>query len=84
MSRSQWIYGKGQIWVATDTSAKYRRLAGNIEGNTDYRTDPYSNYNAEGKPRELWRTESGCHSPLFVPDQDFENFGNVFPAPIEL
>ena len=84
VSRSMWIYGRGQIWVSTDTSAKYRRLGGNIQGNTDYRTDPYSNYTADGRPRDLWRTESGCHSPLFTPDQDFSNFGNVYPAPIEL
>jgi len=83
VSRSMWIYGHGQIWVSTDTSAKYRRLGGNIEGNTDYRTDPYSNYTSDGRPRDLWRTESGCHSPLFAPDQDFSNFGNVYPAPIE-
>jgi prepilin-type N-terminal cleavage/methylation domain-containing protein len=84
LSRSMWLYGRGQIWVGTDTSAKYRRFAGNIQGNTDYRTDPYSNYTADGRPQDLWRTENGCHSPLFAPDQDFQNFGNVYPAPIVL
>jgi prepilin-type N-terminal cleavage/methylation domain-containing protein len=83
VSRSMWVYGRGQIWVNTDTSAKYRRLGGNIQGNTDYRTDPYSNYTSDGRPRDLWRTESGCHSPLFAPDSDFSDFGAVFPAPIE-
>lgn len=84
VSRSMWVYGKGQIWVSTDTSAKYRRLGGNILGNTDFRTDPYSNYTSDGRPQDLWRTESGCHSPLFAPDQEFSDFGNVFPAPIQI
>ena len=84
VSRPMWNYGRGQIWVATDTSAKYRRLGGNIQGNTDYRTDPFSDYTPDGRPRAIWRTESGCHSPLFMPDQDFSNFGHVHPSPIEL
>lgn len=84
LSRTMWVYGRGQIWVNSDTSAKFRRLGGNILGNTDYRIDPYSNYQSDGRPQDLWRTESGCHSPLFAPDQDFQNFGNVYPAPIVL
>ena len=83
VSRTMWNYGRGQIWVNSDTSAKYRRLGGNVQGMTDFRTDPYSNYTSDGRPRATWRTANGCHNPLFAPDFDFTNFDGVYPAPIE-
>lgn len=82
VSRSMWIYNHGQIWVSSDTSAKYRRLAGNVQGMTDYRTDPFSDYSSDGRPRAIWRTANGCHNPLFAPDADYSNFEGVYPDPI--
>ncbi|RYG36434.1 prepilin-type N-terminal cleavage/methylation domain-containing protein [bacterium] len=82
-SRSMWIYGHGQIWVNSDSSAKYRRLGANIQGMTDYRMDPFSDYSGDGRPNAQWRTESGCHSPLCRPDSDFNDFDKVYPDPIE-
>ncbi|RYG44551.1 prepilin-type N-terminal cleavage/methylation domain-containing protein [bacterium] len=81
-SRSMWIYGHGQIWVNSDSSAKYRRLGANIQGMTDYRTDPFSDYSSDGRPNAQWRTESGCHPPLYRPDSDFNDFEGVYPEPI--
>lgn len=84
VSRSMWLYGHGQIWVSTDTSAKYRRLGANVKGMTDYSMDPFSNYTADGRPQDQWRTANGCHSPLFAPDQDFNSFDGVYPEGISL
>jgi len=82
VSRTMWAYGHGQIWVATDTSAKYRRMGANIKGLTDYRTDPYADYTADGRPGAQWRTGDGCHPPLFMPDNDFSDFDGVYPETI--
>jgi prepilin-type N-terminal cleavage/methylation domain-containing protein len=84
LSRSMWTYGRGQIWVATDTSAKYRRLGANVQGNTDYRTDPFSGYTKDGRPTQVWKTENACHNLLFIPDSDFSDFGNPSLVDIEL
>ncbi|MGV3614029.1 MAG: prepilin-type N-terminal cleavage/methylation domain-containing protein [Fimbriimonas sp.] len=83
-SRPMWTYGRGQIWVSTDTSAKYRRLGANIQGNTDYRTDPFSGYSADGRPTSVWKDESACHNLLFRPDFDFSDFGNPSLVEMEL
>lgn len=84
LSRSMWVYGRGQIWVNTDSSTKYRRLAGNVRGSTDFRNDPYSEYTLDGRPGAIWRTANGCHNPLFAPDNDFSNFDGVYPETIVL
>ncbi len=84
VSRTMWVYGHGQIWVASDTSARYRRMGANIKGLTDYRTDPFADYTADGRPGAQWRTAGGCHAPLFVPDSDFGAFDGVYPETISL
>ncbi|RYG28559.1 prepilin-type N-terminal cleavage/methylation domain-containing protein [bacterium] len=84
VSRSMWVYSRGQIWVNADTSARYRRLGANVKGLTDYRSDPYADYTTDGRPGSLWRTASGCHSPLFIPDSDFSDWTDVHPTPISL
>jgi hypothetical protein len=84
LTRSMWTYNRGQIWVASDTSAKYRRLGANVGGNTDYRTDPFSGYSADGRPTQVWKDESACHNLLFIPDFDFANFGNPSLVNLEL
>jgi len=83
VSRSMWMYGHGQIWVNTDTSARYRRMGANVRGLTDYRTDPFADYTTDGRPGSQWRTADGCHPPLFTPDSDFTDFTGVAPSPIE-
>ncbi|CAN5688674.1 hypothetical protein BH11ARM2_BH11ARM2_10000 [soil metagenome] len=72
---SMWVYGNGQNVVFSDSSAKFRKLGGNINGKTDYRTDFYSAYDAQGKPTGQWQDTNFCHALLFQPDFDFQNFG---------
>lgn len=75
---TMWVFGKGAIFVAADSSAKFRRLgasAGLTTPSGDPATDPYSVYLADGTPEEMWRCYLGsapvrysCH---FRPDYDF-------------
>lgn len=72
---SMWVYGKGQNWTNADSSAKYHRMGMNINGRSDFRTDPLSRYNSSGIPFGQWYDEQYCHTPLFKPDFDFSDFG---------
>lgn len=76
---SQWIYGQSQTWVMADTSAKARRMAANINptatARTDFRTDPYTNYLANGVDNSTaWYDDGYCHALLFRPDFDFQTW----------
>ena len=67
---SMWIYSRGQNWGLADTHAKFRRLgATQSPGNTDWRTDPETGYDATGRAGFYWW--DGCHAWLFRPDYDF-------------
>jgi len=67
---SNWLYSRGQNWGLADTHAKFRRLgATQSPGNTDYRTDPETGYDATGHAGFYW--SDGCHAWLFRPDYDF-------------
>ncbi|MFZ4507885.1 MAG: hypothetical protein ACOYON_09345 [Fimbriimonas sp.] len=59
-----------------DGSAKFRNVGGNINGMTDFRKDPYSQYDANGKPHSGWFDSNYCHALLFSPDFDFGDFGS--------
>jgi len=72
---SQWLYNNSQTWVYVDGSAKTRKLGMNVAGRTDYRTDPWSAYDATGIPHGGWFDEFDCHALLFTPD-----FDGTFPA----
>jgi len=72
---SQWLYGQTQTWVMADTSAKARKVGMNIGGKTDYRTDPYTNYRANGVDNQTaWYDDGYCHTIIFRPDFDFVNW----------
>jgi prepilin-type N-terminal cleavage/methylation domain-containing protein len=68
-------YGSGQVWVFADGHAKYQKLGMNINGKTDYRSDPWSEYRSDGTIRAEWTDTNFCAPPLFKPDFDFQNFG---------
>jgi prepilin-type N-terminal cleavage/methylation domain-containing protein len=68
----QQLYGNTQTWVFSDSSAKVRRVAMRLQGATDFRQDPYTNYTANGVDNGLaWYDEGYCHALLFRPDFDF-------------
>jgi hypothetical protein len=61
-----WIHHQGAIFVTADGSARWRRLGGVVNGQTDSNTDPYARYDANGFPSSyFW---DGCHAWLFRPD----------------
>jgi len=78
---SQWVYGKSQIWVYADTSAKAKPIGMNIGGKTDFKTDPYTEYQANAVDSETgWFDQYYCHALLFRPDFDFQTWPT---APVE-
>ena len=65
-----WIHSNGVNFVFADGSAKWRKLGSVTNGRTDFRVDPYTNYNASGVPSNVWT--NGCHPWLFRPDYNFQ------------
>ncbi|MDW8052597.1 MAG: DUF1559 domain-containing protein [Armatimonadota bacterium] len=64
-----WLHNQGAVFVAADGSAKWRRLGAQLApANTDWRVDPYTQYNAQGFPAQYWY--DGCNPWLFRPDYD--------------
>ncbi len=85
-SRSRWVHGQGIVSAMADTSAKFMRTGGNVrpQGSTatvltDFRTDFYFNYDAQGQPNGQWQDQFFCHALMFQPDFDFQNYG--IPTP---
>ncbi len=68
-------FGRGQVWAFADGHAKLQKVGMNVDGRTDYRTDPWSQYHPDGSIRSEWQDTDFCHSLLFMPDFDFQNFG---------
>jgi prepilin-type N-terminal cleavage/methylation domain-containing protein/prepilin-type processing-associated H-X9-DG protein len=66
LSGTLWIHNQGAIFVFADGSAKWRRLGGTTNGNTDVNTDPYTAYDSTGVPLKYW--SDYCHAWLFRPD----------------
>jgi prepilin-type N-terminal cleavage/methylation domain-containing protein len=65
-----WHYSRGQNWALADTHAKFRRVGATPgPADTDYRRDPFTNYNNQGASYTYWW--NGCHPWLFRPDYDF-------------
>lgn len=82
--QTMWVHHRGAVFVFTDSSAKFRRLAANPglatpSGNGN--DDPFSVYDAQAVPVEGWR----CFAPsapvrylcFFRPDNNFG--GNINP-----
>jgi len=62
-----WVHTGGMNFALADGHSKWRRLGGTISpGDTDYRVDPFTGYNANGTPLYAWW--DGCHLWLFRPD----------------
>lgn len=67
---SYWCFSKGQNWSFVDGHAKFRRVGATLTpADTDWRVDPWTGYNAQGKAGFYWW--DGCHAWLFRPDYDF-------------
>ena len=71
---SMWMWSKGGNFSMTDSSTKFRRLGAAISpANTDYLTDPYTGYNANGNPGFFWCNSGPCYPYLFRPDYEPPN-----------
>jgi hypothetical protein len=69
---AMWIHQQGAVFVLADGSAKWRRLGAQLApAHTDWRTDPYTQYDAQGRPAVYWY--DGCNPWLFRPDYDPNN-----------
>jgi prepilin-type N-terminal cleavage/methylation domain-containing protein len=69
---AMWIHQQGAVFVLADGSAKWRRLGAQLApAHTDWRTDPYTQYDAQGRPTQYWY--DGCNPWLFRPDYDPNN-----------
>jgi prepilin-type N-terminal cleavage/methylation domain-containing protein len=67
---SYWFFKKGQNWAFNDSHAKFRKVGATLAPNaSDWRTDPWTNYDATGRAGYYWW--DGCHAWLFRPDYDF-------------
>jgi len=67
---SYWCYSQGENWALTDTHAKFRKMGATLKpANTDYKTDPMTQYNTVGDAGYYW--SDGCHPWLFRPDYQF-------------
>jgi hypothetical protein len=75
---SFWVFKRGVNVSFADSSAKFRRMAGNINGLTDYKTDWMINYNAQAQPNGEWQDTYFCHTLLFQPDFDFHTWGTPY------
>jgi len=71
-----YVYAHGVNFSFADSSAKFRILGATFNAKTDYRSDPFAYYNAAGYPNASWTDGQDCHSLLFMPDFDFQNFGS--------
>lgn len=68
---SMWAYSKGIHMTFADSSAKWRGVGRTIApGNTDYKTDPFTQYNAVGIPAAFW-VDSVGYAWIFRPDYEF-------------
>lgn len=73
---SAWVSARAGIFASIDTSVRVIPLgavvgdpSNNGQPFTDYRFDPSTGYDANGKPGFFW--EDGCHPWLFRPDHEF-------------
>ncbi len=71
-----WLFGAGTNAVYTDSHAKFTRVAGGPTNASDFRNDFWAVYSNGGVPQwNEWQDEAFCHTLLFKPDFDFENYG---------
>lgn len=71
------VYTGSTIYVATDTSAKVRRLGGPNKVVPGIDGEPFNRYDAKGVPTSMWvcrtTTAATAYSCFFRPDNEFDN-----------
>jgi hypothetical protein len=72
---SMWIHNRGFNRTFADSSAKWQRAGAQTTEDspgppfTDYRVDPFTGYDEDGKPGWYWQHD--LHPMVFAPDYDF-------------
>lgn len=55
LNGTMWIHSQGAVFVLAAGSARWRRLGAQLAPNdTDWRTAPYTQYDSQGRPGNLW------------------------------
>lgn len=67
------VHSRGLNWCYTDSHAKWKGNGVYKTGNTDPRVDPHSQYDGVFSAGQ-WYDQYFCHSYLFRPEFDFENW----------
>jgi hypothetical protein len=68
---SMWAYSKGVHYTFADSSAKWRKIGSTFApGDTDFKTDPFTQYNKIGIPASYW-VDQFSYPWLFRPDYEF-------------
>jgi prepilin-type N-terminal cleavage/methylation domain-containing protein len=75
----QWVHNRGQVAVMSDTSAKFYNMNAGVNQRSDFRTSMWTRFSATGASTTEWQDTNFCHTLLFQPDFDFQNWG----VPIE-
>jgi prepilin-type N-terminal cleavage/methylation domain-containing protein len=76
---SQWVHGRGQLAVMSDTSARFFNMNASPNTRSDFKTSMWTRFNGTGSSTTEWQDTNFCHTLLFQPDFDFETWG----TPIE-
>lgn len=73
---SMWLFGQGMNATYADTHAKFTRVASGATNASDFRNDFWAAYDANGIARwNEWQDTNFCHTLLFMPDFDYQNYG---------
>lgn len=65
-----WVHNYGITFGFADGHVTWRRVGANIApATTDWRRDPFSQYDARGIPKGAWGYQ--CHAYLMMPDNEF-------------
>jgi len=65
---TRWSYNHTITYCYTDGSAKAHPYGMNLHGKTDYRFDPFSEYNEDSSSSTAWFDGNLCHGYQFRPD----------------
>ncbi len=76
---THWMHNRGTVQTFADTSAKWRNMWATPGQRSDYKTNWWTRYNADGSSITEWQDTNFCHTLLFQPDFDYATWG----TPIE-
>lgn len=74
-NKTDWVYGRGNLWVYTDTSARYRPTRGSsttaVAQTPVHPTDPFRLYSTTGRGSSAYWCGTRLFECQFIPDREF-------------